>query len=237
MAGTVLPARTYGGPVRVVSLVPSVTETLRAWGVDPIACTRFCEQPDLPTVGGTKNPDVPAIVDLAPELVVLDEEENRREDHDALVAAAVPVLALAVRALADVDRELARLAEAVGVEWSAPTPPEVPLTRRAVVPIWRRPWMVLGQPTYGASLLAALGVEVVPADAGPYPTVELDDLVGLRPDVVLVPSEPYAFKDQHLDELATIAPPVRVDGQDLFWWGTRTPDALARLAAALRVGP
>ncbi|MFP5255585.1 MAG: helical backbone metal receptor [Acidimicrobiia bacterium] len=224
--------------MRVVSLVPSVTETLRAWGVDPIACTRFCEQPDLPTVGGTKNPDVPAIVDLAPELVVLDEEENRREDHDALVAAGVPVLALAVRSLPDVDRELARLAEAVGVDWSAPEPPPVvPVTRRAVVPIWRRPWMVLGQPTYGASLLAALGAEVVPADAGPYPTVELDDLIGLQPDVVLVPSEPYAFKDQHLDELATIAPPVRVDGQDLFWWGTRTPDALARLAAALRVGP
>lgn len=218
----------------MVSLVPSVTETLRAWGVDPIACTRFCEQPDLPTVGGTKNPDVAAIVDLAPDLVVLDEEENRREDHDALVAAGVSVLALAVRSLPDVDRELARLAEAVGVEWTPPPPPpEVPMALRAVVPIWRRPWMVLGQPTYGASLLAALGVEVVPADAGPYPTVELDDLVGLHPDVVLVPSEPYAFKDEHLAELATVAPPLRIDGQDLFWWGTRTPEARARLAAVL----
>lgn len=235
MAGTVLLARTYGGSVRVVSLVPSVTETLRAWGVDPIACTRFCEQPDLPTVGGTKNPDVPAIVDLAPDLVVLDEEENRREDHDALVAAGAPVLALAVRSLVDVDQELGRLAEAVGAEWSAPEPPpEAAVTRRAVVPIWRRPWMALGQPTYGASLLAALGVEVVPADAGAYPTVELDELVGLQPDVVLVPSEPYAFKDEHLDELSAVAPPVRVDGQDLFWWGTRTPRAMARLAAVLQ---
>lgn len=221
--------------MRVVSLVPSVTETLRAWGLDPIACTRFCEQPDLPTVGGTKNPDVAAIVDLAPDLVVLDEEENRREDHDALVAAGVPVLALAVRSLTDVDRELGRLAEAVGADWSAPEPPDdVSVTRRAVVPIWRRPWMVLGQPTFGASLLAALGVEVVPADAGAYPTIELDDLAGLQPDVVLVPSEPYAFKDEHLDELAAVAPPVRVDGQDLFWWGTRTPEAMARLAHVLR---
>ena len=224
--------------MRVVSLVPSVTETLRAWGVDPIACTRFCEQPDLPTVGGTKNPDVPGIVDLVPDLVVVDEEENRLEDHDALVAAGVPVLALAVRGLADVDRELGRLAESVGVEWSPPPPPPPPSVSvaalRAVVPIWRRPWMVLGHPTYGASLLAALAVEVLPVDAGPYPTVELDDLVGLAPHVVLVPSEPYAFKDEHLLELASVAPPVRVDGQDLFWWGTRTPAALDRLAASLQ---
>ena len=225
--------------MRVVSLVPSVTETLRAWGVDPIACTRFCEQPDLPTVGGTKNPDVPGIVDLVPDLVVVDEEENRREDHDALVTAGVPVLALAVRALADVDRELGRLAEAVGVEWTPPPPPPSATVSalRAVVPIWRRPWMVLGHPTYGASLLAALGVEVLPVDVGPYPEVELGDLVGLRPHVVLVPSEPYAFKDEHLLELASVAPPVRVDGQDLFWWGTRTPGAIARLAAVLQRMP
>jgi len=221
--------------VRVVSLVPSVTETLRAWGVEPVACTRFCEQPDLPTVGGTKNPDLAAIGDLAPDLVVMDEEENRREDHDRLVAAGVPALALAVRTLADVDRELGRLAAAVGVDWSPPPqPPAPPIRWRAVVPIWRRPWMVLGQPTYGATLLAALGVEVVPADAGAYPAVTLEDLAALGPDVVLVPSEPYSFSDAHLDELATVAPPVRVDGQDLFWWGARTPAALDRLAAHLR---
>ena len=69
--------------MRVVSLVPSSTETLLALGVDVVACTRFCEQPAIPHVGGTKNPDIAAIVALAPDLVVLDEEENRREDADA----------------------------------------------------------------------------------------------------------------------------------------------------------
>ncbi|HLY83760.1 MAG TPA: helical backbone metal receptor, partial [Acidimicrobiales bacterium] len=63
--------------LRVVSLVPSVTETLLAWGVVPLAVTRFCEQPDLPTVGGTKDPDLGAIVALRPDLVVVDREENR----------------------------------------------------------------------------------------------------------------------------------------------------------------
>jgi ABC-type Fe3+-hydroxamate transport system substrate-binding protein len=218
----------------VVSLVPSATETLRAWGVDPVACTRFCEQPDLPTVGGTKNPDVAAIVALAPDLVVLDAEENRREDHDALVAAGLAVHALAIRSLADLDRQLPELAAAVGATGTpgalgAPAPPTV----TAVVPIWRRPWMVLGRPTYGASLLAHLGVAVVPADAGPYPERDLADLAARRPDVVLVPSEPYAFGEAHLAELAALAPTVRVDGRDLFWWGARTPAARRRLADQL----
>ena len=70
--------------LRVISLVPSVTETLLALGVVPIACTRFCEQPGIATIGGTKNPDVGTIVDLAADLVVVNNEENRIEDARAL---------------------------------------------------------------------------------------------------------------------------------------------------------
>ena len=106
-------------PPRVVSLVPSVTETLLAWGIEPVACTRFCEQPDLPHVGGTKDPDVAAIADLAPDLVVVDEEENRREDHDALVDAGLAVHVLAVRDLAHLDDAMAGLAAAVGATCSS----------------------------------------------------------------------------------------------------------------------
>lgn len=221
--------------MRVVSLVPSVTETLLAWGVVPIACTRFCEQPALRHVGGTKNPDVAAIVDLGPDLVVVDEEENRREDHDALVAAGVPVHVLAIRSVADLDAQLPALAERVGASWEplGVLGDAVPPATSAFVPIWRRPWMGLGRPTYGASLLATLGVAVVPGDAGPYPTVALDDLRPAAVDVVLVPSEPYDFADHHLEELRGIAPTMRVDGQDLLWWGARTRSARSRLAALL----
>ena len=80
----------------------------------PIACTRFCEQPGIPTVGGTKNPDVAAIVDLAPDLVVVNDEENRREDHDALVAAGVAVHSMSPRSVTDVGPAVASLAVAVG---------------------------------------------------------------------------------------------------------------------------
>jgi ABC-type hemin transport system substrate-binding protein len=221
--------------VRVVSLVPSATETLRAWGVDPVACTRFCEQPDLLTVGGTKNPDVAAIVALAPDLVVLDEEENRREDHDALVGAGLPVHVLAIRSVADLDPQLGALSNRVGGRWeNVGDLLAAPVEARALVPIWRRPWMALGVPTYGASLLATLGVAVVPDDAGPYPKVSLGACSGDGGvDVVLVPSEPYSFTDAHLEELAAVAPTVRVDGQDLFWWGARTVAAAERLRASI----
>jgi ABC-type Fe3+-hydroxamate transport system substrate-binding protein len=219
--------------MRVVSLVPSATETMIAWGVTPVACTRFCEQPGLRTVGGTKNPDVRAIVDLAPDLVVLDEEENRREDHDELLAAGLAVHVLAVRSVEDVAAQLPELALAVGAEPGALAPEPVLPRRdlRAFVPIWRRPWMGLGQGTYGASLLELLGIAVVPTGCGRYDPVELEDVARETPDVVIAPSEPYSFADEHLLELGAIAPTVRVDGHDLFWWGVRTPGAARRLAA------
>ena len=224
---------------RVVSLVPSATETLLALGADVVACTRFCEQPSLRHVGGTKNPDVAAIVALAPDVVVVDVEENRREDAAALEAAGVELLVTDVRDLAGAADAVARMAARVGAAvpdaaaWPAPAPPRA--TATAFVPIWRRPWMTINADTYGASLLAVLGVELVTATAPErYPTVELGD-VG-RPDVVLVPSEPYAFSAAHVAELAAALPAarvVRVDGQDLFWWGVRTPGAVARLRAVI----
>jgi ABC-type Fe3+-hydroxamate transport system substrate-binding protein len=225
--------------MRVVSLVPSVTETLTAWGHPPIACTRFCERPDLPYVGGTKNPDVAAIVELAPDLVVLDRQENRREDADALEAAGLALVVLDVRSVAGLVADLDRLASAVGatVPAAGAPPPLEPLDRRAFVPIWHRPWMTIGPDTYGSSVLAALGVANVFGDAADdYPEVTLADVSARQPDVVLVPSEPYVFRDPHVAELGELAPVVRVDGQDLFWWGARTEGALHRLHASIRAG-
>lgn len=221
--------------MRVVSLVPSVTETLLAWGVTPVGVTRFCEHPELVAVGGTKDPDRHAIVDLAPDLVVVNDEENRREDADALVAAGLALEVLRIDAVGDVGPELARLAARLGVDW---TPPELPAPRRAdrraFVPIWRRPWMSLAAGTYGSSLLAHLGVANVFADAPTrYPEVTLADASAAGADLVVAPSEPYPFGERHVAELAAVAPVLLVDGQDLFWWGVRTPAALARLADAL----
>ena len=231
--------------MRVVSLVPSVTETLVAWGVVPVACTRFCEQPQLPTVGGTKNPAVAAIVDLRPDLVVVDEEENRREDAKALVAAGVQVHVTAVRSVDDVAATLDGLAGVVGVahdskraQPAAMSGTNVTLHGRAFVPIWRRPWMTISADTYGSSLVQRLGIGNVFADSAErYPVVALDVVLQRSPDVVLVPTEPYAFGEEHLAELeaGTGAPATMVDGKDLFWWGVRTEGAIARLGSVRKL--
>jgi ABC-type Fe3+-hydroxamate transport system substrate-binding protein len=165
----------------------------------------------------------------------MNDEENRREDADALVAAGLDVLVLTVESVADVHPALERLADRVGVTYEAPAlPAPRPAHVRAFVPIWRRPWMTMNQNTYGSSVLAAIGVGNVFAGHGDrYPTTSLDEAAALRPDVVLAPSEPYVFGEKHVPELSAVAPVELVDGQDLFWWGARTFEAIERLGSRL----
>jgi ABC-type Fe3+-hydroxamate transport system substrate-binding protein len=219
-----------------VSLVPSVTETLLAWGVTPVAVTRYCEQPALLAVGGTKDPDVAAVVALRPDLVVLNDEENRLEDAEALGAAGLAVHVLTIDSVEDVAPALAGLRARLGLpEVATPAlPPPVAAHLRAFVPVWRRPWMTMGGGTYGSSLLARLGVtNVFAGHRDRYPTVTLEEAAARSPDVVLAPSEPYPFTERQRPELEAVAPFVGIDGQDLFWWGSRTPAALDRLGARL----
>jgi ABC-type Fe3+-hydroxamate transport system substrate-binding protein len=235
--------------VRVVSLVPSATETLRALGVEPVACTRFCEQPDLATVGGTKDPHVDEIVALAPDLVVVNDEENRREDADALLSAGVHLHSMSPRSVVDVGPAVRELAAALEVDvpspfgagewaaWLGRVPPG-PVGRVAVL-VWRRPWMTMRDDTYGSSILAHLGwANVVGAGPGRYPETTLAELASVGPELVLLPSEPYPFGDRHVPEVAAAFPGARValvDGRDLYWWGIRTPAAVDRLRTALVV--
>lgn len=224
--------------MRVVSLVPSVTETLLAWQVVPVACTRFCEQPQLAHVGGTKDPDIAAIIALRPDLVVVDREENRREDAEALKGAGIEVLDLHVVSMEDVSTEMRRLSARVGgPEFISPPHATGALKVVAFVPIWRRPWMTVNSSTYGASLLASIGIDVSHADASiQYPVVEVGEMRGLPATVVLLPTEPYVFGERHvseLQELTGIADVRIVDGKDLFWWGHRSTEARGRLAQQL----
>jgi ABC-type Fe3+-hydroxamate transport system substrate-binding protein len=235
--------------VRIVSLVPSVTETLLALGVTPVACTRFCEQPALPTVGGTKDPHVDEIAALRPDLVVVNDEENRLEDVEALRERGVRLHDMSPRSVEETGPAVAALAEAVGVDvpppfataeweaWLGSVRARGDGARPAFVPVWRRPWMTMSADTYGSSLLELLGwSNVYAGDAVRYPEVTLEEVAARRPEAVLLPSEPYPFKERHVAEVADALPGARVilvDGQDLFWWGIRTPGAVERLAAAL----
>jgi ABC-type Fe3+-hydroxamate transport system substrate-binding protein len=233
--------------MRVVSLVPSATETLIAIGIAPIACTRFCDAPETPVVGGTKDPDVATIISLRPDLVVVNDEENRFDDAAALVDAGLAVHSMSPRSVEDVGAEVVQLAQRVGTAvpdgfapdaWHAwLTAMLTPRWYEAFVAVWRRPWMSMAADTYGSSLLDLLGVGNVFADAvDRYPEVTLDEIATLAPNLVVLPNEPYPFAERHVAEIERAVPGVPtalVDGRDLFWWGIRTPAAAERLRDAL----
>ena len=235
--------------MRVVSLVPSATETILELGVRPVACTRFCDQPGLPSVGGTKDPDVAAVIAARPDLVVVNNEENRRADADALLEAGLTVHDCSPRSVTDVGPAVVALAQALGVgvpepfageRWrafldrGAPPAPSHPV----VTFVWRRPWMTMAPDTYGASVLERLGLATVEFDEpGRYPSVTLDAVRASGAELMLLPSEPYPFRDRHAAELERELGDVTVrlvDGRDLFWWGARTPAAVERLRDVLR---
>ena len=132
--------------------------------------------------------------------------------------------------LDDVDAQLPALADRVGALWDgleADRSAAAAARRPAFVPIWRRPWMALGPDTYGASLLAASGIAVVPADARSATPRSTESLRGAL-DVVLAPDEPYRFTDATSSSSRRSRRRCGVDGKDLFWWGERTRRALAR---------
>ncbi|GGS02374.1 ABC transporter substrate-binding protein [Streptomyces aureoverticillatus] len=236
--------------IRVVSLVPSLTEAVAVTVPGAlVGATDWCTHPaDLAVarVGGTKNPDVPAIVALAPDLVIANEEENRAPDIAALRSAGIEVLVTEVRGLDQAFRELARVLAACGAagrpEWLERAeavwldPPCPSIRPRAAVPIWRKPWMVLGRDTFAGDLLAHLGVDnAYAAHAERYPRVPLDELRAADLDLVVLPDEPYRFTSEDGPEAFPATLPVAlVSGRHLTWYGPSLAEAPAVLAAALR---
>ncbi|WP_407563835.1 helical backbone metal receptor [Streptomyces sp. 184] len=235
---------------RVVSLVPSLTEAIAVSAPGAlVGATDWCGHPaglDVVRVRGTKNPDVGRIVALAPDLVLANEEENREPDLAALRAAGLDVLVTEVRTLAQAFTELARVLAACGAParpewldaaraaWRDLRPP-AGRERRAVVPVWRRPWMVLGRETFAGDLLARLGVENVYAGhAERYPRVPLAELRGSGAELVVLPDEPYAFAADDGPEAFPETASALVSGRHLTWYGPSLAAAPQVLGAALR---
>ncbi|MFD5427395.1 helical backbone metal receptor [Streptomyces sp. NPDC127084] len=234
---------------RVVSLVPSLTEAVAVSAPGLlVGATDWCSHPadlDVVRVGGTKNPDLASIRALAPDLVIANEEENRAPDLAALRAAGLDVLVTEVRTVPQAFTELERVLRACGITrprwldearaaWAAVPPPVAGEPRRAVVPIWRRPWMVLGRDTFAGDVLARLGVENVYAGhADRYPRVPLDELNAVGAELVVLPDEPYRFTAEDGPEAFPGVRSALVDGRFLTWYGPSLVTAPAALRAAL----
>ncbi|MCX4992122.1 MULTISPECIES: helical backbone metal receptor [unclassified Streptomyces] len=238
--------------MRVVSLVPSLTEAVAVTVPGAlVGATDWCSRPadlDVARIGGTKNPDVDAVVRLAPDLVVANEEENREPDLTALREAGVEVLVTEVRDVPGALRELDRVLRACGASarprwldeaeaaWEDPPAPARRTT--AIVPVWRRPWMVLGRDTFAGDVLARLGVDNLYArHEERYPRIPLAELTAAAPDLVVLPDEPYRFTADDGPESFAGIPCALVDGRLLTWYGPSLAEAPARLGEALRTAP
>lgn len=247
-----LPVEVPGKVSRVVSLVPSLTETLAACAPGLlVGATKWCTHPaDLAVqrVGGTKNPDVDAIVALRPDVVLANEEENRQPDLDALRSAGLAVWVTRVRDLPEALMSLGRMITIacrqprpawLDVAESAWRQPAALVGLAAVVPIWRRPWMVLGRDTFAGDLLARLGVRnLYSGHVDRYPRVDLGEMLGAGADVVVLPDEPYRFTASDGPEAFPGNRTALVSGRHLTWYGpslTDAPAVLRRQLGAARV--
>jgi len=243
-------------PRRIVSLVPSTTELLCALGLEDalVAVTVYCVEPrdvvrGKVRIGGEKNPDLEKIRALDPDLVVANIEENRREDIDRLRAWSIPVWVAYPRTVAEGIGLIGELGELTGAEpraralmreleslhdrvrsASARRPPVA-----VFYPIWRGPYMTINGDTYIHDMLRLCGGQNIFAGRPErYPTVTLDEVAALRPEVILLPDEPFRFRRAHVADFASYSevPAVRdgrihlVGGKPFSWHGPRIAEAL-----------
>jgi ABC-type Fe3+-hydroxamate transport system substrate-binding protein len=247
-------------PQRIVSLVPSLTEALFAFGVGTrvVGRTRYCLWPPravgkVPAVGGTKKVDVPRLLELEPDLVVAVREENSRENVEKIQEAGVPVFVGAPESVEGalwLLRELARAVDAPRTD--AVLGPiervygrlreEMKRTnsRRLFVPIWKNPYMSVGSDTYAHDVLETCGGENVCGGYTRYPDFTLEEVEEAQPEIVLLPDEPYPFCAEDLEDFYALDIPAAhsdrihlVDGKLLTWYGPRMASSLTQLAALL----
>ena len=246
-----------GPPSRLVSLVPSLTETVVKLGAGEklAGITDYCIHPaielaGLPRVGGTKNPDLGRILSLAPDLIIANKDENRKPDIEKL-ALEVPVFVthpVTVRDSIETVRKLAVLTGRTGEADSFATACDELLRRMASDPavnrplrtaclIWRDPWMAVGGDTYSDDILKTAGFKNVFDPAyGRYPRIRMVTVFEHSPEVILLPDEPYRFGEADVNDI--LAHPARnpsltaaipVNGEAVTWFGYRTLDALEYL--------
>lgn len=222
-----------GAARRVVSLVPSLTESVAHTRPEAlVGATDWCTHPadlDVTRVRGTKNPDVARIVSLRPDLVLANREENRELDVRRLRDAGVPVWVTVIETVPQAVASMTRLFEE-GLGWGSPSwlssvaelwdLPVPDVRARVVVPIWRDPWMVVGRDTFTGDLLRRLGYANVYADhAERYPKVDLEELRRAAPDLVVLPDEPYRFTETDGPEAFPGLPTRLVSGRLITWYG------------------
>ncbi|MEZ7171631.1 helical backbone metal receptor [Sporosarcina sp. OR05] len=236
-------------PKRIVSLCPGITDTLFALNLEQeiVGRTKYCIYPkgkveEVPVVGGTKNVKLAAIQDVAPDLIIVEKEENTKEIVEELEQY-FPVYVAEVQTIEEAYAMIEEMGELTDRENAAISLiqstrnafEKLPLGagKRAAYVIWRKPYMVVGKDTYIQSLLDRLGfTNPFVQHEGRYPAVTIEDFQQANLDVLLLASEPFPYTEKHIPEFNAFLPDVQielVDGE-MFWYGPRMLEAAHYLA-------
>ncbi len=227
-------------PERIVSLVPSQTELLYDLGLGDrvVGVTRYCLHPTkarraAKVIGGTKRFDFPAIASLKPDLIIGNKEENYREGIEKL-RASFPLwmsdifcledaleMIRAIGELCSVTPRSELLISSISNSWADVAALDGP---SALYLIWKKPYMGVGSETFIDDVLRRLGFSNALSGNARYPALDLATMRKMKPDVLLLSSEPFPFTQEHLAELAREIPGTivkLVDGEMFSWYGSR----------------
>lgn len=225
-------------PQRIISLVPSQTELLFDLGLGErvVGITKFCVHPEewfrnKTRIGGTKKLHLEAVHELHPDLIIANKEENNREDIERLETdypvwvSDVNDLSSALEMIASVgaitDTDSSDLFNEINHGFSELKP--LNPTKRVLYLIWNKPYMAAGSDTFINDMLQRCGFENVVGKTR-YPELTEKDIIELNPEMVLLSSEPFPFREKHIHELQTLLPQATiklVDGEMFSWYGSR----------------
>lgn len=237
-------------PERIISLVPSLTELVIDLGLEDhlVGRTRFCVHPkekveEIPIVGGTKNPRLDKIRKKNPDYIIANKEENRpehikdlMEDFEIKVTdiATIEDALITIHELGQVLNKAGEAKQLISdIQQRLNERPDEPELRTAYM-IWKNPWMTVGHDTYIHDVLEHWNLPNVFADKTRYPTFKLDDLRQYNPDLILLSSEPYPFKEKHMAQVEEACPAARVllvEGEWFSWYGSHMKHSFERLNA------
>jgi iron complex transport system substrate-binding protein len=242
--------------MRIVSLVPSLTKTICDFGLQSkiVGCTNFCVDPSnlhrtSKRVGGTKDPNLEMIFELAPTHVIVNDEENRPCDIEALLSRC-HVLSTFPKSPLDVPTLLRNMGNFLGcpdISEQRAVALEGALSlletnsgsfgtrgERFAYLIWRDPWMAVSTDTYISRFMEILGFRNVVETSARYPVVEPADIIALGVDLIFMSSEPWPFRKRDAaawrDIVGNSASKIRwIDGQAMSWYGTSTFEAIEKI--------
>lgn len=243
-----------GIPKRIISVVPSQTELLFDLGLrdEVIGITKFCVHPEewfrnKTRIGGTKKLNIEKIRELQPDLIIANKEENEKSQIDEL-AKEFPVWISDIQTMADALRMIEEVGRIVGkgleagsiidkIKSSFATLQRATSPKRTAYFIWYDPWMSVGSDTFISHMIDAIGWENVFAERSRYPEISMEVLAAASPELVLLSSEPFPFKEKHIAEIKSILPDadvLLVDGEMFSWYGSRLLQAPAYFSSLLQ---